>query len=111
MQEYHSLYPTGSCPGKFYGTTKIHRSNSNDKVDQLPIRPIVSNIGTSSYNLARHLAKLLSPLNKSKYTIDSTKHFMENIKRETFDEGYKMVFLCQVIVYKRAFRKNYGHNT
>ena len=22
IQEYHRLYPTGSCPGKFYGYTK-----------------------------------------------------------------------------------------
>ena len=91
IQEYHCLYPTGSCPGKFYGTAKIHKLKLNDKVDQLPIRTIVSNIETATYNLARHLTKLLSPLSKSKYTIDSTKHFMEKIKQETILDGYKMV--------------------
>ena len=63
----------------------------NDKVDKLPVRPIVSNIWTATYDLARHLAKLLSPLSKSKYTIDSTKHFMEKIKQETIPDGYEMV--------------------
>ena len=63
----------------------------NDKVDKLPVRPIVSNIWTATCDLARHLAKLLSPLSKSKYTIDSTKHFMEKIKQETIPDGYEMV--------------------
>ena len=63
----------------------------NDKVDQLPIRPTASNIGTATYNLARHLTKLLSPLSKCKYTTDSTKHFLEKIKQETVPDGYKMV--------------------
>ena len=34
-------------------------------VDDLPLRPIISNIGTASYQLAKYLAKLLSPLSKS----------------------------------------------
>ena len=63
----------------------------NHKVDQLPVRPNVSNIGTATYNLARYLTKLLSLLSKSKYTIDSTKYFMEKIKQETIPDGYKMV--------------------
>ena len=24
-QKYKRLYPTGSCPGKFYGTAKMHK--------------------------------------------------------------------------------------
>ena len=44
------------------------------------------------YNLARHLTKLLSPLSKSKCTINSTKHFIEKIKQETKPDGYEMAF-------------------
>ena len=58
-QEYSRLYPTGSCPGKFYGTIKIHKILPTDNVDKLPIRPIVSNINTSTYELAKYLTKLL----------------------------------------------------
>ena len=25
QQEYLHLYPSGSCPGKFYGTAKVHK--------------------------------------------------------------------------------------
>ena len=60
----------------------MHKLKLNDKVDQLPKRPMVSNIGTATYNLARHLRKLLSPLRKSKYTIDSTKHLMERLNKK-----------------------------
>ena len=49
IQEYYRLYPTESCPGKFYRTARIHKLKLNDKVDQLPIRLIVSNIGTATY--------------------------------------------------------------
>ena len=38
------LYPTVSCPGKFYGTGKLHKLLVNGKTDHLPIRPIVPNI-------------------------------------------------------------------
>ena len=48
IQEYHRLYPTGSCAGKFYGTVKIRKLKLNDNADELPIIPIVSNIGTAT---------------------------------------------------------------
>ena len=69
----------------------MHKLKLNGKVDQLTIRTIVSIIETATYNLARHLGKLFSSLSMSKYTIDSTKHFMEKIKQETVPDGYKMV--------------------
>ena len=85
----------------------MHKLKLNGKVDQLTIRTIVSIIETATYNLARHLGKLFSSLSMSKYTIDSTKHFMEKIKQETVPDGYKMVcfFWSQVIFYERVFRK------
>ena len=43
---YDKLYPTGSNPGRFYGTAKVHKMADGDRVDKLPIRPIISNIGT-----------------------------------------------------------------
>ena len=46
QQENLRLYPSGSCPGKFYGTAKVHKISENDTVDELPILPIISNFGT-----------------------------------------------------------------
>ena len=31
-QEYHHFYLAGSCPGNFYGTAKINKLKSKDKV-------------------------------------------------------------------------------
>ena len=80
LQEYSRLYPIGSSPGKFYGTAKIHKLSPTDNIEKLPIRPIVSNVNTPTYQLAKYLEKLLSPLSQSDYTINSTKHFIEQIK-------------------------------
>ena len=68
-EEYKKPYPTGSNAGRFYGTAKLHKIYRNDKVDKLALRPIVSSIGTASYQLAKYLAKLLSPLSKSEHTV------------------------------------------
>ena len=38
---YAKIYPTGSAPGKFYGTAKIHELSPNDTINELPLRPIV----------------------------------------------------------------------
>ena len=83
---YSKLYPSGSCPGKFYGTAKI-ASN----VDDLPLRPLISNIGTVTYQTAKYLAKLLSPLGTSECTISNTKTFVKCIRKMKVPVRYNMV--------------------
>ena len=78
---YSKIYPTGSAPGKFYGTAKIHKLSQNDTINKLPLRTIVSNIGTATYHLSKYLPELLSPLSESEYTIKNSKHFVEKIKK------------------------------
>ena len=90
-QEYSRIYPTGSSPGKFYGTAKRHKLKKGSSVDDLPLRPIISHIGNASYQLAKYLAKLLSPLSKSQYTVKSTKEFIDMIKKETVPSSCKMI--------------------
>ena len=51
IQEYKRLYPSGSCPGKIYGTAKLHKIDSKGLVNNLLVRSIISNIDTSTYNL------------------------------------------------------------
>ena len=55
LQEYNKIYPTGLNSGKFWGTVKIYKLPELGTVDQLPLRPIVSNIGTASNYLSKHL--------------------------------------------------------
>ena len=89
--EYYQLYPTGSCAGKFYGTAKIHKLPPNGFIDNLPLKLIISNIGNGSYQAVKYLAKLLSSLAQSNYTINSTKDLMIKIKHEKTPENYEMV--------------------
>ena len=72
-QEHKKVYPTGSVPGKFYGTAKIHKLSENGGTNDLPFRPIVSNLNTVTYNLAKDLSKLMSPILQSRNTVKNTK--------------------------------------
>ena len=87
---YQKLNPTGLSPGKFYGTTKIHKLPPNQDIDELPLRPIISNTNIAIYVLARYLAKVLSPLSQSDYTVSSCKEFTEIIKLKSIPDNYKL---------------------
>ena len=91
-QEYNKIYPSSSRPGRFYTTAKRHKvpENSTD-VKKLPLRPIVSNIGTATYGISKYLSKLLHPLSVSDYTINSTQDFVNKIRDEEVAQGYKLV--------------------
>ena len=89
--DYWKLYPRGSKPAQFYGTAKIHKMKSGDPPSELPLRPIVSNIGTATYKLSKHLAQLLSPLTKSEYSVDSTKHFIDQLRDLSISSDEELV--------------------
>ena len=69
----------------------MHKISENDTIDELPIRPIVSNIGIAIYDLSKNLAKLLSPLSQLEYTIKNRKQFIEQIRMKQVPDRYKMV--------------------
>ena len=52
---YNRLRPSGSQPPKIYGLPKIHK-------ESVPLRPIVSCIGSPSYKLSKHITSIISPL-------------------------------------------------
>ena len=62
-----------------------------DDVDKLRICPIISNIGIPTYQLAKYLAKFLSPLENLKYTVTSTKDFIEKIKNVKVPDGHQLI--------------------
>ena len=87
---YKALYPTASNPGRFYGTAKVHKLKSHEGVEELTLRPIISNIGTATYHLAKYLARMLLPLTKSEYTIESTKDFIKDLRKEKLPTDYNI---------------------
>ena len=60
-------------------------------MSNLLLRSIVSNIGTASYQLAKYLDQLLSPLTRSRYTVNSTKDLVVKIKNEKVPQNCNMV--------------------
>ena len=52
---YKKMDPTGAVAQTFYGLPKIHRRD-------IPLRPIVSSRGSTTYEVAKELARILRPL-------------------------------------------------
>ena len=113
-EEYKNIYPSGSNPGRFYGTTKILKVKSDDpeKFEKLPVRPIISNIGTATHKTARYLCKLLAPLGKSDYTVESTHDFIDRIKNSKAPSGYKMISFDVVSLFTKVpLQKNHRYHS
>ena len=71
---YNKLYPTGASSPKFYGLPKVHKEG-------IPLRPIVSSIGSVSYETAKELSRILKPLvGKTTYHMKNTKDFIQSIQ-------------------------------
>ena len=68
---YDKLNPIGSKPGILYGLPKIHKAN-------VPLRPILSAIRTSSYNLSKYLVSFLQDISTGPYTISDTFSLLMN---------------------------------
>lgn len=85
-KEIHKrLLPTGSQPGKMYGLCKVHKPSVNGCP---PCRPILSAIGTPTYNLAKYLITILEPLTKNSFVVKDSFTFVEDIKKQ--DSKYFM---------------------
>ncbi|XP_072019492.1 uncharacterized protein [Amphiura filiformis] len=82
--EYRKLYPTTENPPKFYGLPKIHKKDT-------PLRPIVSSIGTITYNCAKLLADILSPLvGRTSHHVANSQDFADCIKDERVEEDEEL---------------------
>ena len=88
---YKRLYPTSTKPRSFYGTAKVHKLKEREGVDKFILRPIISIIGTATYEAARYLPELLAPLGKSKHTISNTKGFITRLKTERIPKRFKKI--------------------
>ena len=96
LPEYNKVYPTGSNAGKLHGSAKIFKLTESGTVDQLPPRPIISNIGTASYYLAIHLAKILAPLSKS---VQNSKDFVNFIKPQKIPLNHQIILFDVVSLF------------
>ena len=64
--------PSNPLP-RFYGRAKVHKVGC-------PVRPVISAVGTATYNVSSHIAKILAPLvGKTKNTVKNSSDFVESI--------------------------------
>ena len=98
--DYNKLYPSSSQPGLFFGLAKVHKlkEDQNDVAD-LPLRPVISNIGTTTYQISKYLANVLNPLTKSEHNIESTKDFITKLKDAKIETDHQMVSLDVVSLF------------
>ena len=71
---YRRLYPTGASPPKFYGLPKVHKS-------VMPLRPIVSSIGSVTYETSKELSRILKPLvGRSPHHVQNNQEFLKQLE-------------------------------
>ena len=71
--QYNFMYPSGSRPGILYGLPKVHKQN-------VPLRPILSAIGTCGYKLSKFLLPFIEPITKNEFTVKDSFSFVEELK-------------------------------
>ena len=84
--EYDKLYPSGSAPVRIYDMPKMHKFSSSDSFPKLC--PIVSSIGTFTYNLVCFLCDLLPPLVPNDYSCKNTFCFVSQIKNTNLSKKF-----------------------
>ena len=85
--QYNQLLPTGnsSPPARFYGLPKIHKANC-------PMCPIVSACGTSTYNLAKYLTKILKVyIGHSSSFVKDSKDLMDKLQSIKLQDNEELV--------------------
>jgi hypothetical protein len=64
--------PTGSTPGRLYGLPKVHKKD-------VPLRPVLSAIGTFNYGLGKALSQLLSTIIKKENMVRDSFTFVQEL--------------------------------
>ena len=71
---YKRLYPAGAGPPTYYGLPKVHKPG-------MPLRPIISSIGSVTHATAKELSRILKPLvGRSPHHVRNNMDFIESIK-------------------------------
>ena len=77
---YNRLQSTAGHTPSLYGLSKIHKEG-------VPFQPIVSFIGSPTYDLSKHLSKLLSPLvGTSLSAVRNSRDFVDFISTQTSED-------------------------
>lgn len=92
LKTANSLKIHNALSPKIYGMPKIHKTG-------IPLRPVVSCIQSPTYKLEKYLAKSLSNIEKSKYSLKDSWELTEQLKHVVIPEGHTMASLDVVSMY------------
>ena len=82
---YKDMRPVSNQPGRLYATAKTHKFSSLDgiTIEKLKFRPIISQIGTYTYDAAKVITEYLKPLCQNEYKVNDTQSFPSMLKDQT----------------------------
>ena len=75
-KEYELIYPRGSRTGILYGSPKVHKPVINNCPK---FHPILLMIGTPTYQLAKFLVPILSPLTSDEFSVHDSFSFADEV--------------------------------
>ena len=85
FEKYKDMLPTSSQPAQLYGLAKTHKFEkiTDINLEQLKFRPIIAQVGTSTYKAAQVIANYLKPLiSENNNIIKNTQSFPELLKNQ-----------------------------
>uniref|UniRef100_A0A1B0CA35 Putative reverse transcriptase n=1 Tax=Lutzomyia longipalpis TaxID=7200 RepID=A0A1B0CA35_LUTLO len=91
-REKRALMCYSGVPPRLYGLPKVHKDN-------VPLRPVVSFIGSPNYGMAKFVSSLLSPLSVCHYNVRDSREVAELVKGRVLPEGYRIVSLDVVSLF------------
>ena len=83
-QDFAKIVPVGSSPGILYGLCKVHKDIPPGDTCP-PFRPILSAIGTVSYNLAKFLVPILEPITTNQFVCKDSFSFAAEVRQQNPD--------------------------
>lgn len=95
-EQRQHLSPRFSTTPQIYGLPKIHKAHT-------PLRPIVSSIGSPTYNLAKELGRILTPLTgKTDSFVKNASEFVRDIRGMRINEETIMVSFDVVSLFTKV---------
>ena len=84
ISNYEDMKPISNQPGKIHATTKTHQFHSlkNITIQNLKFHPIISQIGSYTYNAAKVLSDYVKTLCQNQYKINDTQSIASQIKKQ-----------------------------
>lgn len=83
----YSLKTNNAVPPKLYCLPKIHKDN-------IPLRPIITNINTPNCKISKYLANILSPLKySSQFFIENSFQLIDKTKSLHCTNNFKLISL------------------